>query len=267
MRHHLLGAVALIGAAAPALAQRQQPVIVQPEISQERQDTRPGLPAGSAVADLAARLDALEAQNRALTGQIEQSENRIRQLEAALRRLESSTGSRLDAIEAAARRPEPEPAPPPQPEARAEQPAAADPAPTERPAARADAAEEAYNAGFRLWTERRYGEAQRTLEAAARDHPNSRWASWARNLAGRAYLDDNKPATAARILLENYQTNPRGERAPDSLFYLGQALVRLDRRPEACRVYDELQEVYGSNMRAALRDQLPQARSAAACRN
>lgn len=257
----------MIGATAPALAQRQQPVIVQPEISPERQDTRPGLPAGSAVADLAARLDALEAQNRALTGQIEESENRIRQLEAALRRLETSTGSRLDAVEAAARRPDPEPAPaPPAQEARTEE-RAADPAPAERPAVRTDAAEEAYNSGFRLWNERRYGEAQQTLEAAARDHPNSRWASWARNLAGRAYLDDDKPATAARILLENYQTNPRGERAADSLFYLGQALVRLDRRTEACRVYDELRDVYGSTMRSSLRAQLPRARSEARCRD
>lgn len=264
MRYHLLGALALIAAATPALAQRQQPVTVQPEIRPADRDVQYGLPAGSAVADLTARIDALEEHNRALTGQIEESENRIRQLEAALRRLESSTQGRLDAIESAARRAEPEPAPPVR-ETRTETASTAPPA-APRPS-RTDAAEEAYNAGFRLWNERRYGEAQRALEAAARDHPNSRWASWSRNLAGRAYLDDNKPATAARILLENYQNNPRGERAADSLFYLGQALVRLDRRAEACRVYDELQQVYGENMRAVLRDQLPQARTAARCRN
>ena len=129
-----------------------------------------------------------------------------------------------------------------------------------------DPAEEAYNAGYRLWNARQYGEAQRALEAAATQYPNSRWASWARNLQGRAYLDDDKPATAARILLANYQDNPRGERAADSLYFLGQALTRLDRRAEACRVYDELAQVY-PNMREFIRTRLPQARTDARCTN
>ena len=81
--------------------------------------------------------------------------------------------------------------------------------------------------------------------------PTGRWISWIRNLQGRAYLDDGKPATAARILLANYTDNPRGDRAADSLYYLGEALTRLNRRTEACRVYDELARVYPT-----MRDQL-----------
>ena len=63
-------------------------------------------------------------------------------------------------------------------------------------------------------TQRRYAEAQAALDAAATRYPNSRWTSWMRNLQGRAYLDDNKPATAARILLANYQDNPRASAPP-----------------------------------------------------
>src|SRR5207237_6354300 len=125
-------------------------------------------------------------------------------------------------------------------------------------------AEEAYNAGFRFWDRHQYAEAQAALEAAAARYPSGRWNSWTRNLLGRAYLDDNKPATAARILLANYQDNPQGDRAADSLFYLGQALTRLNRRPEACRVYDELAQVY-PNMRDEIRRRLPQARTGAHC--
>ncbi len=153
----------------------------------------------------------------------------------------------------------PAPAPPPPPPAEP----AAEPAP-EPAAAAADAAQEAYNEGFRLWDSRRYAEAQRTLNTAATRYPNSRWASWARNLEGRAYLDDDKPATAARIFLANYQDNPRGERAADSLYFLGQALARLNRRAEACRVYAELEQVY-PNMRDFLRERLPRARTDARC--
>ncbi len=85
-----------------------------------------------------------------------------------------------------------------------------------------------------------------------------------RNLLGRAYLDDNKPATAARVFLANYQELPRGERAADSLYFLGQSLTRLNRRSEACRVYDELERVY-PNMREFVRTRLPQGRTDARC--
>ena len=40
--------------------------------------------------------------------------------------------------------------------------------------------------------------------------------------------------------------------------------VRL--RADACKAYDELQDVYGSTMRAWLKQQLPAARAEAKCR-
>jgi TolA-binding protein len=295
MRFYLIAALLLAGAALPAAAQERtsveqrierleqqlravqrrvfpggagaQPVEpeIQPETAQPAARPAPG---GGAVGDLTARVDALEAQLATLTGQIEESANRTRQMEAAITRLREETVARLDRLEAPRAQPVAEnPAASAQPAERepARTPAAATPE-TAEPAATAggDPAEEAYNAGFRLWEARRYAEAQTALQAVAERYPRSRWASWASNLAGRAYLDDNKPATAARVLLANYQTNPQGERAADSLYFLGQALVTLNRRPEACRVYDELARVY-PNMRDWLRQRLPAARQAARC--
>jgi TolA-binding protein len=115
-----------------------------------------------------------------------------------------------------------------------------------------------------LWNAGNFAEAATRLDAAATRYPTSRWASWARNLQGRALLDDGKPAAAARVLLANYEGNPRGERAADSLYYLGQALTSLNRRTEACRVYDELERVY-PQVRDYIRSRLPQARTAARC--
>ena len=43
---------------------------------------------------------------------------------------------------------------------------------------------------------------------------------------------------------------PAGERAPDSLYYLGQALMKLGQPAQACNAYAELDEVYGSKMPA-----------------
>ncbi|HWT13154.1 MAG TPA: outer membrane protein assembly factor BamD, partial [Allosphingosinicella sp.] len=156
---------------------------------------------------------------------------------------------------------EPAAAPPAEDEAEEEQEPAE--APSE-PQPAGDDAEDAYNAGYRLWERRQYAEAQRALNAVATRYPSSRWASWARNLEGRAYLDENKPATAARVFLANYQDNPRGERAADSLYFLGIALTRLNRRSEACRVYAELEQVY-PNMRPFIRERLGQARTDARC--
>ena len=224
-----------------------------------------GVPSSSAVADLTARVDALESQLASLTGQIEQNANRIRQLEAAFNSFRDNSNSRLETLE------KPGVAPQPEPEAgAAESNNRSDgPAATAQPAATppaADDAEAAYNAGFRLWEAKRYTEAQKALEAAAKRYPKSKWASWANNLAGRAYLDAGKPATAAKAFLANYQANPKGERAADSLYFLGQALVALDKPADACKAYDELQDVYGSTMRDWIRTRLPAARTQAKCR-
>jgi TolA-binding protein len=291
MRFHLLGFILAASVAMPALAQQEARIdrrvdrleqemravqrrvfpgatapYVGPEISEQTQAPETdGVPASGAVADLSARVDALESQLRDLTGQIEQNANRLRLVEDSLKSFRESTGSRLETLEGAqAAPPEPEPSRPsasattPRP-----QPAAATPTPSS-PAAAADA-EAAYNAGYRLWEQKRYAEAQQALEQVGKRWPDSRWASWANNLAGRASLDAGKPATAAKILLANYQGNPRGERAADSLYFLGQALVALKKPADACKAYDELQDVYGDSVRDYLKQRLPKARADAKC--
>jgi len=288
MRIHLLGLILMASAAAPALAQPRPDSIdrrlerieqqlravqrrvfpdgnaqfVEPEIGDRPAAGPGGSASGDALTGLTARVDALEAQLRTLTGQVEENGFRTRQVEQQLTQLRADLTARLDRIDASARPPEPRAEPRREPRT---EPAASEPEPRAAPTtAGTDTAEEAYNVGFRHWDAGRYAEAQAALDAAATRHPNSRWTSWMRNLQGRAYLDDSKPATAARILLANYQDNPQGERAADSLLYLGQALTRLNRRTEACRVLDELARVY-PNMRGQIRNMLPRARTDARC--
>ena len=101
--------------------------------------------------------------------------------------------------------------------------------------------------------------------AIALAFPRHRRVSWANNLAGRAMLDKGEPRAAAEALLANYRANPSGERAADSLYYLGQALMKLGQPAQACNAYAELESVYGSTMREELRGLLPAAKSAANC--
>lgn len=292
MRFHLIGLLLIGVVATPAHAQRdpvEQRVnrleqemravqrrvfpdgraqFVEPEIRPQAPAGPGGVPAGDAISNLNSRVDALESQLRSLTGQIEEQDNRTRQLEREIGRLRADLEGRLDRLEQQGT-PAPIAPPPIAPPTRpgrdpAPAPAPATPVPAAPAAGVPDDPEEAYNIGFRLWDAGQHAEAQRALEAAAARHPNTRWTSWMRNLQGRAALDAGQPATAARILLANYQDNPRGERAADSLYFLGQALTRVNRRPEACRVYDQLAQEY-PNMRDFLRTRLPQARTDARC--
>lgn len=303
MRSRLLLLVLMAGIAVPSAAQqrstRQQPIEkrvqtleeqlravqrrvfpngnVEPEINSAAVPGGPiGSPATSPVADLTSRVDALEAQIARLTGQAEANDNRLRQIEESINRLRDSVGARLDVLERAPAEVPVTTLVPPTPSRPATRPPASTatstttPPRTAEPAATASSEagdpEEAYNEGFHLWEQKRYAEAERSLEAMARNFPRHRLASWAKNLAGRAYLDEGKPATAARMFLANYQDNPRGERAADSLFFLGQALAKLNKPADACKAYDELQDVYGSTMRDWLKQRLPAARSESHCR-
>jgi TolA-binding protein len=319
MRLYFFGLVLLAGVAMPAIAQKPEtldrrvgrieqelravqrrvfpnanaPYVAGEIQSQPSLPTTIGSPATSAIGDLTARVDALEAQLRGMTNQSEENSNRLRLLEQGLAQLRSEYGARLDANERAGAPPAgnapagSEPAnetdgEPARPATRIATGTTRPPRPTQStgaaesrpnptgngtPAASAgDAAEQAYNAGFRLWEQKRYAEAQQALLETGRKYPESKWASWANNLAGRAYLDDGKPVQAARILLSNYQNNPKGERAADSLFYVGQALMAVGKPDAACKAYDELQDVYGRGLRDYLKQRLPAARAEAKCR-
>ncbi|CAA9500972.1 MAG: hypothetical protein AVDCRST_MAG31-380 [uncultured Sphingomonas sp.] len=126
--------------------------------------------------------------------------------------------------------------------------------------------EAAYDVGYQLWQQKKYDQAITALRAMTSAFPNHRRVSWANNLTGRALLDGGQPRAAAEALLANYRGNPKGERAPDSLFYLGQSLVALKQSSQACKAYAELEEVYGDKMRPDLKAMLPGAKNRAGCR-
>ena len=78
-------------------------------------------------------------------------------------------------------------------------------------------------------------------------------------------LDSGQARAAADALLANYRKNPKGERAPDSLYYLGQALMKLGQPGQACKAYSELDAVYGGKLRPDLNKLVNDAKSEAQC--
>jgi TolA-binding protein len=248
----------------------------------------PGTPAGGALADLTARVAALESSVQSVTGQVEQAGYRVRQLETAFEAYKVATEARLKAVEgttalsaatgndASAAGPEPvQPTARPVTRPASPRPAlanatAADPDRAEQVAAvprpdTGDPAEDGYTYGYRLWQAKLYPEAQKELEAVATKYPKHRRASFAQNLLGRSYLDDGKPSRASIAFYDSYKKFPEGERAPDSLLYLGQALTQLKKPADACKVYDELTDVYAAKLSAGMKADVAKGRAAAKC--
>ena len=128
-----------------------------------------------------------------------------------------------------------------------------------------DPGEDAYSNGFHLWQDGKYDQAIAALKAFVSDFPKHRRVSFARNLIGRALLDKGQPRTAAEALLSNYRSDPKGERAADSLYYLGQALMALHQPSQACKAYGELEDVYGSSVRPDLKSLVSKGKADAGC--
>ena len=231
----------------------------------------------TSVRTLDERINGLERQLADILRQSEENGHRVATMETEMARLRADADQRLQSLEkAGAAEPsvtaQAEPAadgPPPAPKPKVESAAASTKAaaaiPTINVAPATDPAETAYDEGYRLWVDKKFDQAITSLRAMASSFPGHRRVSWANNLTGRALLDKGQPRAAAEALLANYRANPKGERAADSLFYLGQSLMKLGQAGQACKAYSELEDVYGASMRAELKRLLPAAKSDAAC--
>jgi TolA-binding protein len=284
-----------------ALAQRQPPPSPEQRIDRlerqiqqmQRQVFPKGRPADTAgfaaepaatqssVISLDQRLDALERQVADLVRLSEENGNRLRTVEGGLTQLKADQDQRIGALEqrmsAASAVPVETPAtigPPATaptrpkttpPKTSTSTPPAGGPESGSATTPADDAGEEAYSQGFHQWEDGQYDQAISTLKAFTAAYPRHRRVSFANNLIGRAMLDKGDARGAANALLANYRTNPAGERAPDSLFYLGQALMKLGQPGQACKAYAELDAVYGAKIRPELKKLETDAKAQAQC--
>jgi tol-pal system protein YbgF len=289
---------------ASALAQRQPPTPDQRIERLERQVTemqrqvfpkgRPADTAGfstepaatqSSVITLDQRLDSVERQMTDLLRQSEENANRLQQMSADLAKLRSDQEQRITALEqrfsaAAVVAPEQPPVTEPTtpPKATATKPpktagtSKGETASVGGPAASTagatssgDAGEDAYSEGFHLWEAGNYDQAITSLRAFTAAYPKHKRVSYANNLIGRSLLSKGNAQAAAQTFLANYRGNPSGDRAPDSLLGLGQALMAIGQPGQACKAYQELDAVYGAKIRAELKKQEAEAKTQAQC--
>ncbi len=128
-----------------------------------------------------------------------------------------------------------------------------------------DAPEDAYLYGYRLYQAKLYPEAETQLKQVVATYPKSKRASYAQNLLGRSYLEEGKPSLASIAFYDNYKKMPDGDRAPDSLYYLAQSLMKLNKPADACKVYAELGDVYAGKITPEMKSNVAKGRVAAKC--
>lgn len=225
----------------------------------------------SSVTSLAQRLDSLERQMADILRLSEENGHLLQVMKSDLDKARSDNRERIDALEqriaqgvpAADAEPTVSTAPP---KDRPKPVAVVTPGDAVGPGVAAtDPAEAAYTEGFKAWEAGQYNEAIRSLRAFTAAYPKHRRVSYANNLIGRAMLDKGDARAATQALLANYRSNPKGERAPDSLYYLGQALMKLGQPGQACKAYSELEAVYGAKIRTDLKKLEMEAKAEAQC--
>ncbi|MEE4315678.1 MAG: tetratricopeptide repeat protein [Erythrobacter sp.] len=232
-------------------------------------------PATTAVTDILVRLDALEAQLQTLTARSEEQANSLAKLELRLAALEDGAGEVATAPASAAPAMAAQASTPPPIDRSTPTPA---PAPVAAPSAErlaavqaitkpqtGDAGDDEYSYGFRLWNAGFFPEARQQLTRFVEQYPDHSRISYGRNLLGRAFLDDNLPEEAARWFLRNYQADKTSPRAPDSLLYLGAAMIAMRDTKRACIALAEFAETYPLIASGRLADEYQSARANVTC--
>jgi TolA-binding protein len=253
-----------------------------PEVdtSQPTTQPQPGLPASSALADVLARLDALEGQLARLTARGEENANELAQLKTQLNEAlasrtpaaptgviqapsaggqATSSNSTSTSAPASATPAASTPARAPSPQRVAAVQAIAKPV-------TADPGDDEYTYGFRLWEAGFFPEAQQQLALFLEKYPRHARASFAKNLLGRAYLDNGQPREAATHFFDNYQADRQGARAGDSLLYLAEAMIAISDTNRACIALAEFGDTYPALASGRLKEQYDRTRNKVTCR-
>ena len=129
----------------------------------------------------------------------------------------------------------------------------------------ADAGDDEYSYGFRLWEAKFYPEAQQQLKLFLEKYPRHARRSFARNLLGRSLLDEGKPEEAQKWFLENYKDQQFRDRAADSVLFLAEATKRQKDTGRACIALAQFVDEFPGEAAGRLKSQYDATRTGLKC--
>lgn len=187
--------------------------------------------------DMLTRLQALEAQMRDLTGQVEQANFQAQQANQNLEKLKSDLEVRLQALESQKQTAAP---------ADDQQSNAADNSATPDDSAGAANAtpEELYNSAYAALQRKEYNTAEKNFRDFLANNASHKLAPNAQYWLGETYFVRGNYKAASAVFAESYQKFPKANKAPDSLLKLGLSLSEQKRTKDACTVLRQLTKEY-----------------------
>ncbi len=262
---------------------KNQQTLIEPEIMPPTEPAAPLPPppaSAASVNDLSDRIGAVERRQREITAQIEEQGNRLRQIEERLAKFQPDAEARLGKLEGTAgptaatppivtpAAPSPTETPPPatvEPKPVKPKPMPATPPDTAEASPAISTPELRYRAAYKFVEAKDWTHAAPALQAFVDQYPKNKLSSNARYWLGRTYFKQAKYDAAARTHFDNYKADPKGERAQESLFWVGSSLMQLKKTKEACQVYDLADKVYADTLKPELKPQFAAARARAGC--
>lgn len=218
------------------------------------------------------QLTQVQEEMRALRGQFEQLEFRIRKIEEDQLKRAEDTEFRLQQLEKSAMPASmPEASAAPIPDASTPPPAATPAAPKNsgydinaedpskarkptaqyEPAAPAESstnftsAREHYNHAFKLLNDAKYADSASSFSSFVSKHPKDALVPNAYYWMGESYYARRDFTKAAEGFRKGYEAAPKGQKAPDNLLKLSLSLANLKRKNEACIVLKQVSVQYG----------------------
>lgn len=285
MQRHLLSLMGALLIATPALAQdysglqskidrlERDMTFLQRQVYQgDPNASAVTVPTGGAAAGAATvQFTQIQEEMRALRGQFEQIDFRIRKLEEDQRKRAEDTEFRLQQLEqnampaaapaagdAAAVTPAPDAAPVAAKadgyDINASDPAAArntsaqyEPAATPTAAPKGFASSrEHYNHAFKLLNDAKYADAASSFSSFVAQHPKDALVPNAYYWMGESFYARRDFTKAAEGFRKGYESAPKGQKAPDNLLKLSLSLANLKRKDEACIVLKQISAQYGA---------------------
>jgi len=187
------------------------------------------------------RMNQLQQTITMLTGQVEQLQYQNQQLKQQLDKMQTDYDFRIDQLEkgkgGGMRPPGPGPAPPAPPPGH---PATASNAP---PAGGAQG-EQLYHDAFKLLQDGDYAGAERAFKTFVQNNPKHPLAGNAQYWLGETYYARREYQQAMVAFAEGYKTYKTSPKGPDNLLKLGITLAVMNKKQEACAVFQRFNQDY-----------------------
>jgi tol-pal system protein YbgF len=188
------------------------------------------------------RMNQLQQTITMLTGQVEQLQNQNQQLKQQLDKMQTDYDFRIDQLEkgkGGGGRP-PGPGPGPTPTA----PPGHGPTASNAPPAGGAQGEQLYNDAFKLLRDGDYAGAERAFKTFVQTNPKHPLAGNAQYWLGETYYARREYQQAMVAFAEGYKTYKTSGKGPDNLLKLGMTLAVMNKKQEACSVFQRFNQDY-----------------------